>query len=75
MDEKQAKMLEEVHEAVVGSTSSVGLQEQVRTLDSRLTRVEGLVARATNGILDRAWGLLAAAATGWFASHFPGTRP
>lgn len=75
MTPEQERILREVHEAVLGTTKSIGLLEQVRDIDKRLMALEGLRARVNNTLLDRVLTAAIASASGWFAAHFGGTRP
>ena len=78
MDARQEKMLEELHDAILGSVGRPGLAEQVRSLESRLSRVEGLVTAAQTTLWAKFWqalSLVGAAGASWFAANFHGTRP
>lgn len=75
MDDLDRRMLTELHDAIIGTAQRPGLAEQVRGLDTRLTKVEALVTRAGQTLWDKGWALIAAGAAGWVTSHFPGTRP
>jgi hypothetical protein len=72
---EQERILREVHEAVLGTTKSIGLLEQVRDIDRRLMALEGIRSRVSNTLFDRIVTALIASASGWFAAHFGGTRP
>lgn len=78
MDARQEKMLEELHDAILGAYGKPGLAEQVRNLETRLSRVEGLVTAAQRTLWSQFWQAVAiagAAGGTWIAAHFPGTRP
>lgn len=75
MEAHQERMLQELHAAVVGTTSSAGLRERVDRIDERLRAIEGLRAGVTRGFWERMATALLAGASGWVAAHFGGTRP
>lgn len=75
MDDLERTMLRELHDAIIGSAARPGLAEQVRNLDSRVARLEGLVSKAGATLWDKAAALAAGAVAGYVGSHFPGTRP
>lgn len=75
MTPEQERILREVHEAVLGTTKSIGLLEQVRDIDKRLMVLEGIRSKVSNGVFDRVLTAILASASGWLAAHFGGTRP
>ena len=75
MDDLERTMLRELHDAIIGTAARPGLAEQVRGLDGRVARLEGLVTKAGNTLFDKLFALAAGAAAGYVGSHFPGTRP
>jgi hypothetical protein len=72
---EQERILREVHEAVLGTTKSIGLLEQVRDIDRRLMTLETIRTKVSNTVFDRWLTAAIASASGWFAAHFGGTRP
>jgi len=78
MDARQERMLEELHDAILGAVGRPGLAEQVRNLETRLSRVEGLVTAAQTTLWAKFWqalSLVAAAGASWIVAHYPGSRP
>jgi hypothetical protein len=75
MDAKQERMLTELHEAIVGTAHGAGLRERVDRIDERVRAIESLRAGVSRGFWERAATAAVAAASGWFAAHFGGTRP
>lgn len=75
MTPEQERILREVHEAVLGTTKSIGLLEQVRDIDKRLMALEGIRNKVSNNVFDRVVTAVIASASGWFAAHYTGTRP
>jgi hypothetical protein len=75
MDANQERMLAELHAAVVGTTREPGLREKVDRLDERVRNIEAIRAGISRGFWERMGTAAVAAASGWFAAHFGGTRP
>ena len=75
MDANQEKMLVELHAAVVGTTREPGLREKVDRLDERVRNIEAIRSGISRGFWERVGTAAVAAASGWFAAHFGGTRP
>jgi len=75
MDARQERMLEELHAAVVGTAQGAGLRERVDRIDERVRAIEGLRAGVARGFWERAATAAVAAASGWLAAHFGGTKP
>lgn len=75
MDARQERLLEELHVAVVGNTREQGLLNKVDRLDERVRGLEQVKAGLTRGFWERVGTAVVAAASGWFAAHFGGTRP
>lgn len=75
MDARQERMLEELHDAIIGSVGKPGLMEQVRDIDRRLTRVETIATKGLAQVWERFLTVVASGAAAWIAAHFSGTRP
>ena len=75
MNDTQERMLAELHAAVVGTTREPGLREKVDRLDERVRSIEAVRAGISRGFWERIATAAVAAASGWFAAHFGGTRP
>jgi hypothetical protein len=75
MNDTQERMLAELHAAVVGTTTAPGLREKVDRLDERVRSIEAVRSGIARGFWERVGTAAVAAASGWFAAHFGGTRP
>lgn len=75
MDARQERLLEELHVAIVGNTKEPGLREKFDRLNERVMGLEAVKANIAKGFWERLATAAVAAASGWFAAHFGGTRP
>lgn len=67
--------VKEIRAAILGTPTHAGLVELVRDHERRLLAIEGLGRKTVGTIADRLLQAGIAGLAGWFAAHFPGTRP